>query len=685
MYTLRKIPLIRVLIPFAIGILLALQVELPEMVFMICCAASGSLYLFSVFTHYRHKFRYRFVGGLALSGLLLSLGGLLVCFQQISSQRLKEIAAEMPIVHQWELAAPPIRKAKGLQLEFYTGRYLAGKRLKALVFVNDTAKNSETAYRVGDLLQINSKLKIPDAPKNPLQFNYREYLIRQGIYFTGFAKPEDIELVRHSSTRSLIQWSFDVRSKIVQRMEQAGLNGQELAIAGALVIGEEKNLDPEIRSAYAASGAMHVLSVSGLHIGIVYLILKLVLAPLLRKASWKKWLIPLIILLLWVYSFITGLSPCVQRAALMFSFVAIGDAFGRRSNIYNMLGASAFLLLLIDPLLMLDVGFQLSYLALLGIVLLQQPVTQLIYVRNKWLYKVWELTAVAIAAQLATGALSIYYFHQFPNYFLLANLLVIPLSFVILVIGVGFIALCWLPYVSELLGWLLKWSVWLLNNSLLELERIPGSVSKGWFISVEDCWFSYFLLASLLACILLKSKWFLKVSLLIALSWIGNDWLMNDRTKTSATVYCHKGRSAIGLFGGSEPALLGDPGTVDLGFIAGTHLCANGLANKKPLPITCHSQLIKISDGNEIILGAKQTLLRIQQPPNPKICPAIRFNYLLIESSLFNWSAITQFTTEKVVLGNGLSYREKRSLTRFLLKRGIVVQDINVSGSISLE
>jgi competence protein ComEC len=214
----------------------------------------------------------------------------------------------------------------------------------------------------------------------------------------------------------------------------------------------------------------------------------LILFKPLQRLKHSQWILAATSLaVLWIYAFITGLSPSVLRAVTMFSFVALARPLNRQTNIYNTLAASAFLLLVYDPYMIMSVGFQLSFLAVIGIVGLQPPLYRFWEPGSRLLDEVWKITSVSIAAQLATYSLGLFYFHQFPNYFLLANLFVIPLSFVVLLMGIGIILLGYFSSVAFVLGWTLEWIIRIMNEGVFLVERLPFSVLENVYISKLQC------------------------------------------------------------------------------------------------------------------------------------------------------------------------------------------------------
>ena len=324
---------------------------------------------------------------------------------------------------------------------------------KALIYIEKDSLSSKLKF--GDKLLIKGNLNVLEPPKNPKEFDYKKHLENRSIYQQGYLASDDWRLLG-SKSKGLDVFANDARQFLLSSLQSNGIEGDQYAIASALILGSKDELDFEVKQAYATAGAMHVLAVSGLHVGIIFLILNTLLSIL--DTSKKGRVVKAIILLivLWSYAFITGISPSVLRAATMFSFVITGTVLNRKSSIYNTLAASAFFLLIINPNLLFEVGFQLSYIAVLGIVYLQPLIYKRIYTRWWLLDKVWAITAVSIAAQIATLPLTLYYFNQFPTYFMLSNLLVIPSAVVILSLGILLFITSPIPAISERLGWVLN-------------------------------------------------------------------------------------------------------------------------------------------------------------------------------------------------------------------------------------
>jgi competence protein ComEC len=331
----------------------------------------------------------------------------------------------------------------------------------------------------GDYLSFSHVINPFEPPSNPGQFDYAAFMNRKGFAGSVYAKT-DVKVYRAEHKRfSFITFLKGLQKKGIQRFRDTGMPSRELGVAAALVLGDRNVLLPEVRQSFASAGVVHILAVSGLHVGIIYLVLLFVIRRILpgEKLRWVRF--GLIIAFLWLYAGITGLSPSVLRAATMFSFIALGAEKGKRTNTYNMLAASALVLLILNPLIITEVGFQLSYLAVLGIVTFYRPIYQLLVIQNFLLDKIWSLSVVSFSAQLATFPLTLYYFDQFPNLFLISNLVIIPLATLSLYVGLAYLILFWIPVVGEVLSFVLEVCLFSMNEFVIFFDKIPMAKSTG--------------------------------------------------------------------------------------------------------------------------------------------------------------------------------------------------------------
>ncbi len=329
----------------------------------------------------------------------------------------------------------------------FTKRYVAeiqragSTKVQGKVLLNIQTDSLYEGLQVDDeLITWGTFEEIPPT-RNPHQFNYKNYMARQGISHQIRLDPQEYYLkpTKNSTIRGI---TATFRRKISFKLKKAGFEKDELGIIQALLLGQRSDISSETYDDYKNAGAVHILAVSGLHIGIVLLLLQFLLRPLEFLPKGKTVKLVVIVLLLWSFAFLAGLSASVVRAVTMFSFVAYALYLIRPSNTFNILALSVFfILLVIDPMLLFQVGFQMSYAAVLAIVWIYPKLQRFWFPENMVLGKVWQLLSVSLAAQLGVLPVSLFYFHQFPGLFFISNLLIVPFLGLILGLGIGVIIL----------------------------------------------------------------------------------------------------------------------------------------------------------------------------------------------------------------------------------------------------
>jgi len=352
---------------------------------------------------------------------------------------------------------------------------------------------SERSLYPGDVLLIAGSPQPIQGPKNPNEFNYKRFMLRQQIAHQHFIG-DKFEVVGRVNERPIEDFFISIRAKIMAKMDlyfEQPSNGQ---VAKALLLGQKKNLDKELSEAYATAGAMHILAVSGLHVGIIYGFFFLFVKPFRLPVSKRVIYLSLIILLIWSYAMLTGMSPSVMRAATMFSLMALAQMKSRSPSIFNAIALSALILLVFDPFLIYAVGFQLSYIALLGILVIQPMLVRLWLPGNRFLEYIWQVSTVGVAAQLATFPISAYYFHIFPTYFILSNLVAIPGAFLIMSFGVPFMVFAEVPVLSGILAWVTEKLIALVNVLIFRIQDLPASKISEISLSVWEIGFYWLLL-----------------------------------------------------------------------------------------------------------------------------------------------------------------------------------------------
>ncbi|MEI8085479.1 MAG: ComEC/Rec2 family competence protein [Paludibacter sp.] len=475
---LQRTPFFRILLPFIMGIIAYQYVELFRWSLASIFSMSLCLMAIAFAIHVpKQQFKFRWLFGSGIFFFMFALAYFL------SGEREKKDAFDhlhQKGIYSVELVAAPIEKTKSYLCKVEVQQYFDSTTSTSahgnavLYFQKDSAASK---LLFGDRLLIETEFSPPEKAQNPDGFNYAAYLKRQGIGATSYISADSWKLTGNNPAFSIQREADKCRNYLLNVYREFKIEGNEFAVLAALTLGFTDDLQPDLLKSYSATGAMHILSVSGMHVGVVYVVMAFLLSFLNKNQRSKVLKTILIAVFLWGYAFLTGLSPAVIRATLMFSFVAIATCFERKSQIYNTIFMSILVMLLYNPNFLFDVGFQLSYSAVLSIIFFQPIVTKLYYPKSKIAKLGWELFSVSIAAQLGTTPFTLYYFQQFPNYFLLTNLVAIPLSSVVIYLAMGLLMVSFIPYLSVAVAFLLKWSLWLLNFLIVWIQHLPYSIA----------------------------------------------------------------------------------------------------------------------------------------------------------------------------------------------------------------
>jgi competence protein ComEC len=362
------------------------------------------------------------------------------------------------------------------------------------MIVNFPVSDSFQQLKIGNLISVKGSFYSNKSPFNPNQFDYGNYLENQEIYGQVYAKPETIKILGYEKS----VWTFfsNYRENIITQFEKSNLNKEELTVFIALLLGQQQDISPEILKDYQYAGAVHILSVSGLHVGLILGFIHIVLGFIPNSTKGKMVKLLLILFSLWSFAILAGLSPSIVRSVTMFSFLAIGTNLKRTVNIYHTLLVSMFLILLIKPSFIYDVGFQLSYLALFFIVWVD-PLYERIWIpKNKIVNYFWKIICMSTSAQIGAMPLSIFYFHQFPGLFFLTNILIIPLLSVVMAIGIISLLFACFGFIPMLIIKPLEWCIWLLNAIIHWVASFESFVIKNISFSEPMLWTSYFVIIS---------------------------------------------------------------------------------------------------------------------------------------------------------------------------------------------
>ena len=339
-------------------------------------------------------------------------------------------------------------------------------------------------------------------PMNPHQFDYRQYLEDLGIYHQLQLKNNEFAITKTRST-TLHGLAAKLRNLIIAKLEKAHFGADELAIIQALLLGQRNDLSEATYTNYKDAGAVHILAVSGLHIGIILLLLQFLLRPLELLPHGRTLKLAIILILLWAFAFLAGLSASVTRAVTMFSFVAYALYLNRPSNTFNILALSMFaILLVVNPNLLFQVGFQMSYAAVFSIVWIYPLLQKLWSPKNGILLKIWQLLAVSLAAQVGVVPISLFYFHQFPGLFFISNLLIVPALGLILGMGILVIVLALLDLLPDFLVTIYDTLIFWMNAIIAWVAQQEAFLFKNISFDGVQMIVAYCVLISLVWCLI---------------------------------------------------------------------------------------------------------------------------------------------------------------------------------------
>lgn len=650
-----QFPLARITIGFLSGILVGYYFK-PDVAFVfLTLFIATCVFVFTYFLSKRDSINVIYFG-LATFFLAFSVGTSTQIIHTDSYQKSNYIHRKS-VFEKSHLVSVTIREK--LRSSVYNDRYIVlvnqidDSANTGRMLLNVRKDSLTTPLEIGSHLQINGNLYKSGPAKNPNQFDYGKYLEGKQIYAQMYADVSDIK-IGSVIEKDVWYYTSKLRSKIIRNLEKSNFNKTELNVAIALILGQQQDISPEIIRDYQFAGAVHILSVSGLHIGFILLFVTFLLKPFpnTRRGSFIK----LIIILFSLFSFglIAGLAPSVLRSVTMFSFVAIGMYLRRSTNIFHTLLVSMLLILLVQPSFLFDVGFQLSYIALFFILWLQPLLAQLWKPKNRIANYFWEILTVSFAAQIGTLPLSIYYFHQFPGLFFVTNLVIIPFLSVIMALGVLVMLLAAFDFVPVFLVKSLEWSISILNkiiNTIASLEQ---------FI-FRDIPFNWQLLLSLYLLIIATIIWFKKPSfnrlalvlvtvIVLQISYFETHW--NIQNQREMVVFNSKKNSMIAERNGENVSLYANDSLLE---IASKNKTLSGYLMGNFSRLTTKKNL-----KNLIYFNGNQILILDSLGVYPKdIRPDI---VVFTQSPKINLERFLTATKPKIVVADASNYRNIQKL-----------------------
>lgn len=424
--------------------------------------------------------------------------------------------------------------------------------------------------KVDEIFISSSPFKALIHPLNPNQFDYKGFLEKQYIYHQLFT--ENLKIFKLSSQRqTLFGYADQLRQTINRKLKKYHFKPDQLAIINALLLGQRQDISEEIYNSYTRAGAIHILAVSGLHVGIVLLLLNFVFRPIEYLKHGRTIKVLLLLSTLWSFALIAGMSASVTRAVTMFSVVAIAMHWKRPTNVYNTLAISMFILLLFKPMFLFDVGFQLSYLAVFAIVSIQPLLYKLWKPRWKSLNFFWNILTVTIAAQFGIVPISLYYFHQFPSLFFISNLLIIPFLGFILAFGIIVILLALANMLPEFLASFYGYIIGAMNAIVSWVSQQERFLFKDIPFTILQVFSSYVLAIYLIIFIRRRTvstfRWFLISIILLQGVFLYNTYLHSSKEfiifhKSRFTLIGEKNNAHLKIYTTLKESILNQENTI---------------------------------------------------------------------------------------------------------------------------
>jgi competence protein ComEC len=523
-------------------------------------------------------------------------------------------------------------------------------------------RDFNTPFHYGDELLIRGSPMLVTAPSNPGEFDIKRHLFFKNIYHRHSLEGDQVRLIGTGGGNAFISSAIAVRLWADRQLKTFVPGDRERATASALVLGVTDGLDGDLLEAYASTGAMHVLAVSGLHVSIIYWIILLAGKPLEKLKSGMVILALGSVVILWIYAFVTGWSPSVLRAVMMFTFVALARPWRQSTNIYNTMAASAFCLLVYDPFFLMSVGFQLSYIAVFGIVFLHPHLYLLWEPQRRIWDEIWKVTSVSIAAQVATVSISLFYFHQFPNYFLIANLLVIPASFVVLVVGLAILPLSIIPPIASVVGFALGWVIYLMNQIVIVIGSLPFAVIESVYIDATQAWFLAGATVAVSLCLIQRRLSWLWLSFTLVVVFSAIDWRHQFTVvrRSHITVYNVKGKTAMDFVSRGSLYSYGDS-------VSGFHTASNRVR----LGATGDSQpLLAVEKMGCSIISWRSLTILVIDTPDFILPDNQRIDLLILSNNAVR--SIPQIKCDKVIIDSSNSFYLAERLVGQHVPEGLV-------------
>ncbi len=668
-----KFPIIHIVICFIIGVYLNGLFQIDFIYISICLfICFGLLYIFKTIADKHYTFiGYRSI--IIVMGVLCGMvshhtynrkpanhiSHFLNANATIVSGKIKTVLKSSDKYHKYIIEVDYIEEAKNVNGQI-------------LVYISIT--DYKKKLLTGDRIYFYQRcMPIPSA-QNPNQFDYANYMKNKRIYHQVFLKQNSFKVVQ-SNDFSIFRQIQIAKNKMVSNLKSKGLTKDELGIMVSLVMGDKSKVSKDLLDDYSKAGAIHILAVSGLHVGIVYFIISTLFSFLRVIKNGNYILLITMLITMWGYAVFTGLSPSVTRAVVMLSFVAIGKQINRATNIYNTLAISAFLLLLYNPNYLFDVGFQLSYLAVFSIVYIHRIIGKIYTPKHKIVNYFWQLTSVSVAVQIGTFPISIYYFHQFPTLFMITNWVLVPIIGIVLFSSLFISILSYLDIGNILFtiyGYVIKW-----------MNLFVSWVASLEDYMIKDVYFDVFMVALLYIFIhfaiktlklnKVKSLYLTATSIICIQGYVLYDHYQSY-SKNELIVFHKRGSSIVGIKTGHQLKLLTN--YTDYHYTIKKYELKN---NIKKIVVQSTEYITSVDNANFLMVEGtyiKQNFIKVQPIET----------LLLKNSTNYDLNDLIQKTKPKLIIADGSnSFYSKQKWKKICRLKNIEFYDTDKNGFFRLE
>lgn len=591
-----KAPFTRLLFALIAGITLQWQLQFPFLILIVLFPICVVLSLIYFLTPVNWKYRFNYLNGITINLLIGITGALLVWLHDIRNNKkwignystnnsYLVITIEEPLVEKTN----SFKALASIDGAYPESRFECLKGKIVVYFKKDSALEQ---LHYGSQIIFKKPLQEIKNAGNPGGFDYKQYSLFQGVTHQINLTHKEFEILPTKKQNCFHSFIFSCRIWIVSTLQKFIRGEKEQGLAEALLIGYKDDLDKNLVQSYTNTGVVHIIAISGMHLALIYGLLLLLTKPLRRK---RLQLLRVILILsgLWLFTLLAGAQASVVRSAVMFTCIAIGDVLSKKTSIYNTLALSAFILLAYNPFWLWDVGFQLSYAAVVSIVTFYRPIYNWFYFPNKILDFIWKTMTISIAAQILTTPTSLYHFHQFPVLFLLTNIVAVPLSSLILFGEIFLCAVSFLPIIATYIGKIVQLLIYWMNSYIEMIERVSFSLWNGFSISVLQTVLLSIATVAICFWLMDKRKWMFWTALgSVLIFTVLRSLSFNEAYhQKKLIVYNVPKYTAIDLIEGRAYNFIGDSALLYDDFIRNFHIQPSRLLHRinqnQALPINC--------------------------------------------------------------------------------------------------